>query len=472
MSKHSIQDLVDEHARIGMDDKSIRDHLMTCHNVEEFFISPPTKNAKKDRNYFYKTGRVREDKLIFSKTIRSSKENINIENKDNSIAPPLSFKDMEERAKQFEKNMQAKGISVTAKLYDIDPDDVDINDFYVHTGKTFLDRVINILHKMLLYEDVSQDRILSNNFNTDASRLTVFELCRLFADEIIENDTEISYDECLDDTIPEQVIIGKIISPWVSSENKTTHNLSIDKELWSLFISGDEPKKINYDDLFTCPVFLDVRNNKCAGDWEISAVIAKPMEDGNIFFSAFCEWRGVGFESLVVWETNKESKERTEPIVFFFWHSEVLDSQSQAHEILKEKICQFYDDIPKKCEQVVVMSLMYEKELTTHEYFPAVSTKRIKDLSPKKQSSKQKTHSLFKVRKINAPFNKFGMSEDNINRSWSLDHIVFVEGHFRWQPYGENKSKRKLIWIEPYRKGKDWQHHSENRPEIRKLNIS
>jgi hypothetical protein len=45
--------------------------------------------------------------------------------------------------------------------------------------------------------------------------------------------------------------------------------------------------------------------------------------------------------------------------------------------------------------------------------------------------------------------------EQEPEESRKLGYRILVRGHWRNQPYGEKKSKRKLIWIKPYYKGPD-----------------
>ena len=40
-------------------------------------------------------------------------------------------------------------------------------------------------------------------------------------------------------------------------------------------------------------------------------------------------------------------------------------------------------------------------------------------------------------------------------RTWTLDHPIWVKGHWRQQPYGAGRALRKVIWIRPYQKGPD-----------------
>lgn len=49
----------------------------------------------------------------------------------------------------------------------------------------------------------------------------------------------------------------------------------------------------------------------------------------------------------------------------------------------------------------------------------------------------------------------FGQLPGSASGSWSLDHQVWVSGHWREQPYGPRNSLRRPQWIKPYLKGPD-----------------
>ncbi|HET7620934.1 MAG TPA: hypothetical protein VFK39_03435 [Gemmatimonadaceae bacterium] len=49
----------------------------------------------------------------------------------------------------------------------------------------------------------------------------------------------------------------------------------------------------------------------------------------------------------------------------------------------------------------------------------------------------------------------FGQLPASASGSWSLDHQVWVSGHWREQPYGPRNSLRRPQWIKPYLKGPD-----------------
>lgn len=69
-----------------------------------------------------------------------------------------------------------------------------------------------------------------------------------------------------------------------------------------------------------------------------------------------------------------------------------------------------------------------------------------------KFKNKHKSHSIFNIAKIKLPKCSFGRTID-ASKGWSLEQTVSVSGHFKLQAYGKKLSKRKLIWVNPYKKG-------------------
>jgi hypothetical protein len=47
-------------------------------------------------------------------------------------------------------------------------------------------------------------------------------------------------------------------------------------------------------------------------------------------------------------------------------------------------------------------------------------------------------------------------SKKKVKGGWKLSYRFWVRGHWRNQPYGPERSLRKLIWIEPFQKGPDF----------------
>jgi hypothetical protein len=60
--------------------------------------------------------------------------------------------------------------------------------------------------------------------------------------------------------------------------------------------------------------------------------------------------------------------------------------------------------------------------------------------------------SLFAVTHLQ-PSSKLGRPQSTIAASWSLTERQRVDGHFKLQAYGPNRSERRMIWIEAYERG-------------------
>ena len=76
----------------------------------------------------------------------------------------------------------------------------------------------------------------------------------------------------------------------------------------------------------------------------------------------------------------------------------------------------------------------------------------------KKARARAKTHSLFRVVRLDSPPDRFGRPAAATpavgeRAGWHLQHRVRVRGHFRLQPYGPHQSLRRLQWIDPHHRG-------------------
>jgi len=69
------------------------------------------------------------------------------------------------------------------------------------------------------------------------------------------------------------------------------------------------------------------------------------------------------------------------------------------------------------------------------------------------------------VLRLDIPSDRFGFT-GQVGRSWSLDHLITVNGHFRWQPHGSGRQQYKLIWIDAYEKGQGSRHRPDTNPVL------
>jgi len=99
---------------------------------------------------------------------------------------------------------------------------------------------------------------------------------------------------------------------------------------------------------------------------------------------------------------------------------------------------------------------------------PMVSIPQLERLPAHKQRARQKTHSLFRVERISTPADRFGRARASRQGTWTLTHRVPVHGHFRWQPYGERSSLRRLQWIAAHWRGPE---SAGEKTEIERLRL-
>lgn len=108
---------------------------------------------------------------------------------------------------------------------------------------------------------------------------------------------------------------------------------------------------------------------------------------------------------------------------------------------------------------VLLYAMSHQEE--SPEYLPRTTPSELLKLKPKKKKAKQKTHTLFSVRRL------YPRKRDSLPPSregkWTLNHVVEVEGHFKWQAYGKGLKKRKLIYIDPYERGRGQKKHKITR---------
>ena len=71
----------------------------------------------------------------------------------------------------------------------------------------------------------------------------------------------------------------------------------------------------------------------------------------------------------------------------------------------------------------------------------------------KKARARAKTHSLFTVHQLKRDEQTLPRTDHTGRQGTILNHLVDVRGHFRWQPWGPARSKRRLIWIEGHTRG-------------------
>ena len=447
-NKQELQILVDDHARIGLQDSQIKTHLRTQHGVAlSDLIPPPTKQAQKARRLFFATGVMNTSGMKMGassmRLITSTKrppsepamleENLNAAMKAEAIYKlgiPLPTIKITEFHEKSWRESQA----------------VFFSDIYRGTGPTLLDRIIHG-HSNILREvgfgpgsnfEVFQERVVSN------ANKGAFDPAMLPADFAKKWNIHQAIDVSL--------------YPWFKSGCETV-NIQIDAEMAEIFMAGKAPSSISCaKEFLTKPVYIDIQEKIC-GERTVSGIFCRPApEQGTFSYMAVVEWVNQGYEAFIFGDFGKPSQ----AVVMH-----PGDGDDDDEGLTQEVLDAIYDPMTKQIEKIAVMAYMYCRTRIDgrQQINPLTSMPRasLGSTSQKKERNKEKTHSYFRVLRLEIPPDHFGFIGKTI-KSWSLDHLVAVTGHFRWQPHGASHSLRKLIWIDAYEKGQGVRHRPAENP--------
>jgi hypothetical protein len=458
LRKRALQDMVDGHARMGFQDSQIKTHLREQHGVlPTEVIPPPTKSAQRARERFFATGGFSATGVVdvagmkMTTMVSSSEASSRPAIGDDSVPlPPFDFS--QERAQKVMDEVAAKhGISSpTVKINELrertwrDSEVAFFSTVYRGTGPTLLDRMIHGFSA--LYREL--DFGPGSNFE-------VFRECIVGrADKGKFDPTMLSADFAEDWNIHKAIDVS--LHPWFKAGCETI-NIQIDAEMAEIFLAGKAPASDAWvKEFLTKPVYIDM-HEKVHGQRTVSGIFCRPAPSlGTFSYMAVIEWIGQGYEAFVFGEYGK-------PDAAVVMYPGDEDDEGLTQEALKA----IYDPIPRQVEKIAAMSYMYcrtkldaRQPIVALTCMPRAGTTSATD---KKERNKEKTHSYFRVMRLDIPADRFGFTGKS-GKSWSLDHLVSVAGHFRWQPYGKDNNLRKLIWIDSYEKGQGVTHRPADNP--------
>jgi hypothetical protein len=248
------------------------------------------------------------------------------------------------------------------------------------------------------------------------------------------------------------------ISPWLIGTKSTT-NVQIDQDLAEAFLVAKQASSV--DRLPDAPFYIDIKP-KNTGERVVSGIFCWPS-GSTVAYMAPIEWFGCGYEAFILGTVDDPERSMV-----------TLPFDKGDQPIPQDQVDILYGETPYQINRLISMSLsFYESQLSSHvkhqsppslHQWPSVSPK-----NDKNQRNKEKTHSFFRVIRIDTPEDVRRSQINNPRRSWSLDHTITVNGHLRWQPYGPGLTKRKLIWIDAYDKGEGQRHRPESNPTLERM---
>lgn len=130
------------------------------------------------------------------------------------------------------------------------------------------------------------------------------------------------------------------------------------------------------------------------------------------------------------------------------------------------------EELRRRISDFVSLVFLYFQTLERTEKLPRIDPTRHRSAVQRKLE--RRTKSLFAIHVLPEPADNFGRTTDALPQgAWTLDHQVAVRGHFRWQPHGPGRERRKLIFIEAHVRGADLPekppltplHQSRDRPK-------
>ena len=482
MEEKLIQLWVDEHARLGMSNKQIREHLRQVHEVNDIHIPPPSRKGKKDRAKLLKTGRIAEGSALSNKALGVEMFELDSQNKLVQKAQELMANQNSTNVTHFVfdqglPNATHNDSNPNITTYPVEDDEdefEDISNYYPENGITFFDRLVNAYKKQIVRYNQKCGYTLEKQLNCKIDNLSAFEIHRLMSARVRGiHKTIYGKKDFMNKMPPPTIEWIEIVADWFLPDAGTTNNLMIEENLACAAITGRMPKNINWTQLIQSPTYIDIKRAG-DGEWGISGIFLKPLSSGEILGITFSEWYKVGLESLAIWDLklddNGQWQNDTNPIIVPYWSDDVIWS-SEGQQKHKKTMESFYDMIPSKCTCIAATALTLQKQnkKQTKKTLPYNANSPRKKLKPKKMAQKDKTHSLFLVERVFSPSEMKSSGHGRYGSTWSLDHIVHVQGHFRWQPCGKGLQNKKLIWINPYSKGQGQEHHKFDRPSIQKI---
>jgi len=462
-----IQELVDEHAIIQVPLKEIASHLRSNHGVApSAIIPPPTKRALRDRHRFAAGDESVLDRLPV-KVLRSSRSDpstlpmpaLDMEADGDASHGPV---DIEEAFRKVTAKWSEKYPSLRAQMFDDTPEHWTDSfsafslEIYVPVGPTFLDRHIQGFGGLRLREGLDEGLT-----KFEAAAMPLRGALAAHPDRAFKRVTDLAWEDDADFNFP-SAYIDLCLAPWLLGSHPT-ENIQIDADLAEIFLLAKLPANSDWkSDLCTRPFYIDIKQER-AGERTISGIFCTPHSDGGGFSClVVVEWARQGIESFILFEPGVDR-------VRIFNTTDCDGFPEGAMQTL-------YEPIVAQATQIVAMARLHFlglskslRETNLLRSVPTASTAALGNArhrkAHKKERAQEKTHSYFRVVRVTTPESRFGQKAAAAKRSsWSLDHLVTVNGHFRWQPHGPGRSQHRLIWIDRYDKGPGGRHRPETNP--------
>ena len=422
MTNEVVQALVDEHARYGMFDAEIRSHLREAHDVGVEIAIPPPSNAA--RNF----RKLNDLPALIANAKGDLRNHYHV---PREIVQKVNFSEHE-----FSKQvLTAEGHAAEF-----------LASSYIANGITHLDRFIHSLGSASA--DVAPKGV--SHFEIVQQLIQSFE-SRTYGENTnpIEIETHALY-----------ACINKAVLPWFDETAKTCSAQVTSDIAEHLLNLPSLPSQDAAAGLCAAPFYLDVKTAE-TGIRAVSAVYTVPTEDRQSFsYMAVVEWIGQGYESLFFGDSRKGNTSiirlASEDLPI-----EALESSRRLYEPMHAQVMKLVTMAWRHYEQSLpeVRNTDFIERCVRH-YDPKMTGK-----AQRKERLRSRSCSYFRVVHLRLPKGVTTAAIKGRN-SWSLDHLVTVNGHLRWQAYGEGRKQHRLIWIDTYDKGQGSRLRPAINPEL------
>lgn len=433
--KMSLQELVDEHARLGMLDIDIGPHLVKLHDIDQnILIPPPSRAAQRKRD------RLQEEGVA---AITMSADEASISTSDANSSEFLK--------EAFLQAASASGIDreqIDVTSQDRYDETMLIEKWYVGTGPTLLDRIVHGFGKW--FRDENGSDLIGGESN--------FEIYRDKTRHVYNNGGyNLNYRKN-DDSIEQ--LVHAALHPWFA-EKTQTQNYQLSADLADLLCEAKPPANDRWMEIATrAPMYIDIHGLD-DGERGISGIFVTPDEDKKGFtFTMIFEWSRRGFESVI----SAHYPLRDDDPAIIMNTSNKLFPQDVQEQLYGTPIDDIQHLIAVFCAYIQSGKAIEAASIMTQTRTGGPGTDQ-----EKKQRNQEKTHSYFVMRRIEQPADRFGMSEAAMRSRWSLDHIISVAGHLRWQACGPGMQQNKLIWIDAHEKGEGARVRPETNPVLNRV---
>ena len=123
-------------------------------------------------------------------------------------------------------------------------------------------------------------------------------------------------------------------------------------------------------------------------------------------------------------------------------------------ELIRKSGALYTENFKNLTNMIILYYLSDNKNISKSREDEFFNVERYKNLKNKtKLKSKLKTLPIIKKIELSPPSQTSEWRQSDEETSFALTHAFEVRGHWRYQACGLNHSKRKLIWINPHKRG-------------------